>query len=70
MFVWITVTLSYVFYAEFLIYQLQSDTWPKLGCKNEQSCTRILLVADPQIIGNLNEVVHPVTPFSIFDSDR
>lgn len=67
---WAILTLCYVFYAEFLIYKLNSNKWLSLKCNNERECTRILLVADPQIIGNLNEVFHPITPFSIFDIDR
>lgn len=67
---WTILTLSYTFYAEFLIYKLNTNDWLSVTCKNNNECTKILLVADPQIIGNLNEIFHPVTPFSIFDSDR
>ncbi|XP_050294539.1 uncharacterized protein LOC126734818 isoform X2 [Anthonomus grandis grandis] len=67
---WAILTLSFIFYAEFLNYKLNSRTWPRMSCKSDSDCTRILLVADPQIIGRLNEIIHPITPFSIFDSDR
>ena len=39
-------------------------------CQSEHICTRILFVADPQIIGNQNEVIHFLTPLSILDCDR
>ncbi|XP_066256354.1 metallophosphoesterase 1 [Euwallacea similis] len=67
---WTILVLSYLFYAEYLIYKLKSNSWPSMSCKNEETCTRILLVADPQIIGNLNEPIRILTPFTIFDSDR
>ncbi|XP_060519626.1 uncharacterized protein LOC132697898 isoform X2 [Cylas formicarius] len=59
-----------VLYGEYLVYYLNSTKWLPVSCKNQQECVRILFVADPQIIGNWNEVFHPITPFSIYDSDR
>ncbi|ENN79717.1 hypothetical protein HUJ04_003857 [Dendroctonus ponderosae] len=67
---WTILTLSYAFYAEFLIYKLKTGSWPFMTCRNEKDCIKILLVADPQIIGNLNEIFSPLSPFTIFDSDR
>lgn len=46
-----------------------STTWKELKCDNKKDCTKILLVADPQIIGQRKEILHFITPFSIFDSD-
>jgi hypothetical protein len=36
---------------------------------NQKDCTKVLLVADPQIIGQRREIIHSITPFSIIDSD-
>nr|XP_023026581.1 metallophosphoesterase 1 homolog [Leptinotarsa decemlineata] len=55
---------------EIFSYYLNTRNWPSLRCDNKNECTRILLVADPQIIGNNEEKYHFITPFSIFDSDR
>lgn len=68
--IWVILTLSFIFYSEYLLYKLNTKKWDQIPCRNPRECTRILLVADPQIIGNLNEVFHPVTPFTILDSDR
>lgn len=59
-----------LFYTEFFIYHINTRKWVQLKCANPISCTRILLAADPQIIGKKNEVIHSITPLSIWDSDR
>ncbi|XP_008190944.1 uncharacterized protein Mppe [Tribolium castaneum] len=66
---WLVVTLVYVFYVEYCVYMWNSTTWHKLNCENERDCTKILLVADPQIIGQRKEIIHFLTPFAILDSD-
>ncbi|RZC41165.1 C630.12 -like protein, partial [Asbolus verrucosus] len=45
-------------------------TWLRPKCENQKDCTKILLVADPQIIGQRKELLHFMTPFSIIDSDQ
>lgn len=54
-----------VFFNEFLIYRIQKFTWKEIKCTNDENCTRILLVADPQILGNYHENF-----YARFDSDR
>lgn len=54
---------------EFYSYLRNTQSWLEPKCNNKEDCTRILLVADPQIIGNRKELLHYITPFSIFDSD-
>ncbi|XP_065161737.1 uncharacterized protein Mppe isoform X3 [Atheta coriaria] len=51
-------------------YEYYFPKWFNIDCQNEEDCTRILLVADPQIIGLRNEMIHFITPISIWDSDR
>lgn len=67
---WIIFTLIFIFYNEVFSYYLNTGNWYNLNCKNPKHCTKILLVADPQIIGNTKEVIHFLTPINIFDSDR
>lgn len=64
------IFLLLLIYNEFLIYSLNSWSWAKLHCKNETTCIKVLLVADPQLIGEQNEIYHSITPVSIWDSDR
>lgn len=59
------IILFVIFLNEFLIYRLQIFTWKKLECTNRENCLRILFVADPQILGEINE-----KSLSRFDSDR
>ncbi|CAG9833715.1 unnamed protein product [Diabrotica balteata] len=59
-----------VIYIELFSYYINTLNWHQLKCKHYNKCTKILLVADPQIIGNNEEILHFLTPFTIFDSDR
>lgn len=54
-----------VFLNEFLIYRIHKFTWKEIKCTNEENCTRILFVADPQILGNCHESF-----YGRLDSDR
>lgn len=54
-----------VFFNEFLIYRIQKFTWKQIKCSNDENCTRVLLVADPQILGNCHESF-----YARIDSDR
>nr|CAI5825884.1 unnamed protein product [Callosobruchus analis] len=66
---WISITVI-ILYTEYFSYILNTFNWHMLKCTDRLKCERILLVADPQIIGNKNEAMHFLTPFTIFDSDR
>ncbi|KAG5669531.1 hypothetical protein PVAND_017418 [Polypedilum vanderplanki] len=44
-----------IFFNEFLIYKLQSFFWSKIPCT--ENCTKILFIADPQILGNNHELL-------------
>lgn len=56
---------STIIYNEWIVYSLYANKWPTLYCGNEKFCKRILLVADPQILGE--ERVHLLARW---DSDR
>ncbi|CAH1967806.1 unnamed protein product [Acanthoscelides obtectus] len=66
---WISITII-ILYMEYFSYILNTFNWHSVKCTDRPKCARILLVADPQIIGNKNEAPHFLTPFTIFDSDR
>lgn len=55
---------------ELITYYLNVNNWHKLKCENRNQCLNVLLVADPQIIGIHNEIIHFLTPLSVLDSDR
>lgn len=55
---------------EILTYYYISFLWYPIECINRYKCTKILLVADPQLIGLQNERIQFLTPLSIWDSDR
>ncbi|KAK3913847.1 Cell division control protein 1 [Frankliniella fusca] len=52
--------------AEFLPHLFQALTWDKLSCPPHSSCKRLLLVADPQILGEHDEP----NWITIWDNDR
>jgi len=62
--------LVFVFFIEVLTYVLATFSWYPINCYWQSECTRILLVADPQLIGLHNENNDFLTPISIWDSDR
>ncbi|KAF5293011.1 hypothetical protein FQA39_LY13780 [Lamprigera yunnana] len=51
-------------------YYLVLIKWYPIECGNRDQCTKILLIADPQIIGLRQEFLHFLTPLTIWDSDR
>lgn len=59
-----------IIYGEVYIYYANAKSWLPIKCNNTSACTKLLLVADPQVIGERNEIVHFLTPFTIYDSDR
>lgn len=46
------IVLVTIFYNEFLVYEVQKFKWAIRECS---TCVKILLVADPQILGEKNE---------------
>ncbi|KAH8420970.1 hypothetical protein KR222_000174 [Zaprionus bogoriensis] len=64
----IALTLLLVFFNEILIYYIAQSSWNSIDCKLE-NCTRLLLIADPQILGNAYDRSHH-SAFARFDSDR
>lgn len=69
-YVWATFLVAVAFYTELYIYYANTNNWLPIDCENQTACIRMLLVADPQLIGEHNENVHFLTPLSIYDSDR
>ena len=47
-------SLFAIFYNEFLVYWLNYNSWPQYH-KLEKNATRLLLIADPQLIGENDE---------------
>lgn len=56
---------STIIYNEWFVYSSYANKWPSLFCGNEKYCKNVLLVADPQILGEEKENV-----FARWDSDR
>ncbi|XP_047514761.1 uncharacterized protein LOC125056000 isoform X2 [Pieris napi] len=61
--------LGGVLYSEWFAYKIQPLFWKNLQCQSEQSCTKILFIADPQIQGEL-AVPPPLSYLFNWDSDR
>ncbi|XP_022915995.1 metallophosphoesterase 1 [Onthophagus taurus] len=65
----ITVIFAMYYIFEVYLYKVSKYNFNKLECVDGNKCLRILLVADPQLIGLQNEIIHPLTGLAIFDSD-
>ncbi|XP_062127889.1 metallophosphoesterase 1 isoform X2 [Drosophila sulfurigaster albostrigata] len=64
----IVLTLLLMFFNEVLIYYIAQSRWHSIDCQHE-NCTRLLLIADPQILGNsYDRSSH--SPLARYDSDR
>ncbi|XP_050535923.1 uncharacterized protein LOC126902570 [Daktulosphaira vitifoliae] len=59
------LTVITILYNEWIIYSLYASNWPKFFCGNKNYCTTVMLVADPQILGNENENI-----LARWDNDR
>ncbi|XP_069671833.1 metallophosphoesterase 1 homolog isoform X2 [Periplaneta americana] len=58
-------------YNEYIVYSLKRwFTWPTIRCDNPSKCLKILLVADPQILGEQYEAHFPRGFLARWDSDR
>lgn len=56
---------------EYIAYSLKKwFSWPTIRCSTSSKCIKILLVADPQILGEQYEVYFPRGLISRWDSDR
>ncbi|XP_058121385.1 uncharacterized protein LOC131294955 [Anopheles ziemanni] len=66
--VYVILLVLLVLYNEVLIYVLQKFKWSNIYCK-ESGCVRILLVADPQILGKTNNRQF-YAGLANYDSDR
>ncbi|XP_053966568.1 metallophosphoesterase 1 isoform X3 [Anastrepha ludens] len=64
----ISLSLLLIFFNEFIIYYISQTAWQQIDCKYD-NCTRILFVADPQLIGNSYEKGF-WSPISRYDADR
>lgn len=58
-----------VFYNECFVYWISYYNWPKLHKELNGNSTRLLLIADPQLIGENDEPWYQKS-FAIWDSDR
>ncbi|XP_043478838.1 metallophosphoesterase 1 [Leptopilina heterotoma] len=65
-FIFALILGSVILYNEFIVYEIQSLKWTLLECRE---CVRVLLVADPQILGIKNENYFG-SSVAIWDSDR
>lgn len=54
-----------IVYNEWFVYSLYANNWPTLYCGNQKFCKTVLLVADPQILGEERENI-----ITRWDSDR
>lgn len=62
----LTSLLLLVIYNEYIVYVWKSfTTWPEITCPENEICTKVLVIADPQILGDLSEYI-----FARFDNDR
>lgn len=57
--------IAIIFFNECLIYYFQRWKWESIKCESEE-CSRILIVADPQILGEEKEKRW----FARYDNDR
>ncbi|CAK1544298.1 unnamed protein product [Leptosia nina] len=64
----LAISVGGAFFSEWFVYIIQPLFWTKLKCE-DQSCTKILFIADPQIQGDL-AVPSPFNYIFNWDSDR
>jgi hypothetical protein len=68
-YLWIACALFTVLFNEFLVYWFAYFKWPQLHNDTDKDAVRLLLVADPQLIGDNDEPWY-YKAFSKWDSDR
>ncbi|CAG0882676.1 unnamed protein product [Darwinula stevensoni] len=57
-------------YTELLVYYLTAHSWPQLTQRDFKNPIRVLLVADPQIVGELFEPRKPIGNLFRWDADK
>lgn len=64
----LTIFVSTIFHNEVFVYWRDSTKWPYLSCEktSENDCQKLLVVADPQILGPLSE---PLSSIGYMDTD-
>ncbi|PNF22752.1 hypothetical protein B7P43_G06671 [Cryptotermes secundus] len=67
----LVIIIAVLIYNEYIAYSLKKwFSWPTIHCSTSSKCIKILLVADPQILGEQYEVYFPRGLISRWDSDR
>ena len=68
----LVTAIGLLIYSEFITYWTCYEKWPKLDLKKESipAPISILLVADPQIVGEQDEPWWPVGTVTRWDCDR
>lgn len=61
-----TIIFTSIIFNEYLVYEIQKFKWSLRDCKD---CVKVLLVADPQILGEKNED-YTGSWLARWDSDR
>jgi hypothetical protein len=68
----LVTAVGLLFYSEFITYSTCFEKWPKLDPRKEPAApapVSILLVADPQIVGEQDEPWWPVGAITRWDCD-
>jgi hypothetical protein len=69
-FILLTVIVCCIALCVLLTFFCSKRDWSPLNCTNHNECIKILLVSDPQIIGEKNEKVHFLTPITVWHCDN
>ncbi len=66
----VMLTLSSIIYGEFLCHWIRANEWPSSAEDQDSNVIRILLVADPQLVGIRDEPSWPLGALTRWDLDR
>ncbi|XP_021925589.1 DNA polymerase beta isoform X2 [Zootermopsis nevadensis] len=67
----LVIIIAVLIYNEYIVYSLKKwFSWPDIHCDTSSKCIKILLVADPQILGEQYETNFPRGALTRWDSDR
>jgi hypothetical protein len=67
----LVIIVAVLIYNEYVVYSLKNwFSWPNIHCDTSSKCIKILLVADPQILGEQYEPHFPRGLLARWDSDR
>jgi hypothetical protein len=65
------IIIAILIYNEYIVYSLKKwFSWPTIRCDTSSKCIKILLVADPQILGEQYGSHFPRDLLARWDSDR